>query len=113
MSFFKKLFGSPEEENVEQQSSLEEETSEEEHEKKYEFETLRDDGLRAMNIHQEPYAIKCFEAAREYFPDNEEIQGYLAEAHIHVGQGKEAMKLLVPLVEKHPESFKLLYACVS
>ena len=111
MSFFKKLFGTPQEAPTDNEVAPQDETiNEEEHEKRYNFETLRDDGLRAMNIRQPALAIKYFMAALEFMPEDEETQGHLAEAYIQTGQGKMALEILNKLSTKHPNEFKLFYA---
>lgn len=109
MSILKFFFGTSSN-AVESENVNGEEQSEEEHERKYNFETLRDDGLRALDIGQFSYAVRCFSAALEYMPEHEETQGYLAEAYIRMGEGLKALDLLDELVKKYPENYKLLYA---
>lgn len=60
---------------------------------KNKYETLRDDGVRAMQMGEFPYAEKCLRAALEL---NREIRtvGFLAEACLRMGHFADALPLL-------------------
>lgn len=60
------------------------------------FEALRDDGVRAMQIHELPYAVKCFKAALGFKHDLQTV-GYLAEAYLRMDNYEEALPLLKEL----------------
>ncbi len=112
MGFFKRIFGhqdAPTAVNTEETPS---ETSEETTTKETEFETLRDDGIRAMRIGQTDYAERCFQAALER-KDDDEIKGLLAELYIQEHRGKEALPVLEALIQKHPQETKLRIAAIQ
>ena len=76
-----------------------EETEDEEelHERKYKFETLRDDGLRALQVNQVDYAVRCLSSALEY-KDDDTTRLHLAEAYMRLYKGGEALPLLDTLI---------------
>ena len=84
----------------------EEEVQEAEHERKYNFETLRDDGLRAMQIGHINYAAKCLSAALEYQEDFETSLN-LSECYIRLHQGDRAIPILRQLQQHNPENPQL------
>lgn len=57
------------------------------------FETLRDDGVRAMQMGELPYAQKCFTAALALQHDLRTV-GFLAEALLRTGEYEKALPLL-------------------
>lgn len=71
-----------------------------------EFVTLRDDGIRAMQQKQLPYAKRCFTAALEK-KDDEDTKSYLAEVCVRLNEGEVALPLLTELVKKHPDEIQL------
>jgi len=87
-------------------ASEEDDEREAEHERKYNFETLRDDGLRAMQIGHMEYAAKCLSAALEYQDDFETHQN-LSECYIRLHQGDKAMPILRQLQQSNPENAQL------
>ena len=76
-----------------------EEEEEAVHDRKYKFETLRDDGLRAMQIGQTEYAVRCLSSALEYKDDNES-RLHLAEAYMKLYKGGEALTQLEELLRR-------------
>ena len=115
IGFLKKVFGnsdtaSTNEAETTANPSIEETNPEETGDTKAtEFDTLRDDGIRAMRIGEFNYAERCFQAALER-KDDEEVKGLLAELYIHSRDGEKALALLEELSEKHPNELKLLIA---
>lgn len=118
MNFFKKLFSSNDSKSTqdnpffdhteETDNEIKSVTSENEEEKQEEvrdteFETLRDDGLRAMRMNEFRYAENLFKGALER-KDDEETKSYLAEVYLRIGDGTKALPLLEELSEKHPEN---------
>lgn len=75
MSFFSAIFGTQERSD------------------KSKFETLRDDGVRAMQMGEFPYAEKCFRAALEIDRELRTV-GFLAEACLRMGHFADALPLL-------------------
>lgn len=88
MGFFSSIFGTPQ-------------TSEE-----GKFDTLRDDGVRAMQMGELPYAEKCLKAALE-LRDDDKARGFLAEVYLHMGRYAEALPLLETLCAAHPDDKEL------
>lgn len=135
MSFFKKLFGgkpsgaehsaepdtesvTPEEsheqpetqksgnEEAQVQSASEPEATEQTN---VEFETLRDDGVRALRMGETAYAEKCFRAALER-KDDDHVKAFLAEACLRQNEGREAYNLTTDLLTRHAGDETLLQA---
>lgn len=108
MEFFKKLFAA-----APQPADCEaaEERSEDEaaHEVDYEFETLRDDGVRALKLAAYGRAETYFKGALER-RDDPEVRGFLAEVYLRSGRGDEAKELLKQLVAEQPDSRQLWQA---
>ena len=88
MSFLKKLFGTPENLSPEEEAQAAARRN---------FETLRDDGVRAMQMGEVPFALKCFEEALNITPGDRRTQAFKAEAHLRMGQYAEALPLLKAL----------------
>ncbi len=119
MNFFKKLFGSSDSEtkqdnpfldnmdtaenetNTQTAETVNEEQANKERDK--EFETLRDDGLRAMRMNEYQYAERLFIGALTR-KDDEDTRSYLAEVYLRLGAGAKALPLLESLSEKHPDN---------
>lgn len=70
------------------------------------FETLRDDGVRAMQMGEMPYAVKCFKAALEIEHDTKTV-GFLAEVLLRMQNYSEALPLLEELVKTETEDIEL------
>ena len=79
----------------------------EDKQKKKNFEILKYNGIRARNMNQIPYAIKCFKEAIA-LNDDTETMGLLASIYIQNGQIEEARNLLNRLCEKAPENIEAL-----
>lgn len=75
----------------------------EDKQKKKNFEILKYDGIRARNIHQLPYAIKCFEEAIALQEDTETMS-LLAATYTQAGEIEKACHILNRLCEKEPEN---------
>ena len=93
MSFLKKLFGTPENLSPEEEAQAAARRN---------FETLRDDGVRAMQMGEVPFALKCFEEALNITPGDRRTQAFKAEAHLRMGQYAEALPLLKSLAADEP-----------
>ena len=102
MGFFKSLFSSNNSETDEQ--TLEQEAAEK---KRITFETLCDNGLRAMNIKEFRLATDYLSKAIELEPDNEKAQSYLAEAYMNCNEMEKALPLLQRIATTHPDNVRL------
>lgn len=98
MGFFKSLFSSPQisEEQQQEQVSVEK--------KRIAFETLRDGGVRAITLKEYKLAEDYFVKAIELNSDDEEIKALLAEAYLGENKMEDALKILKPMSEKHPDN---------
>ena len=112
MGFFNKIFKSQQPAATQHTSDNPSDTSDETRSKDSEFETLRDDGIRAMRIGETDYAERCFEAALQRKEDDG-IKGLLAELYIQSHCGNKALPILEALVEKHPHETKLRIAAMQ
>lgn len=74
-----------------------------------EFETLRDDGVRAMRMGEAAYAEKCFRAALER-KDDDRVKAFLAEACLRQNEGRAAYEVLADLLTRHADDENLLQA---
>lgn len=83
------------------------EGSEQEKQEKKNFEILKYDGIRARNIRQLPYAIKCFEEATALKEDVETME-LLAASYLQTGKTDEARKVYHRLTEIAPDNAKIL-----
>lgn len=97
MGFFKQLFG----------GSAHENSQNEQQDTAHDFEILKYDGVRAMNIGQLDYAIKCFEKALEIHEDLE-IHDYLSQIYIRTDKMTEALDHLSILHEAQPDNIRIL-----
>lgn len=70
------------------------------------FVMLRDDGVRAMQMGELPYAEKCFRAALE-LQDDLQTQGYLAEALLRQQRHADALPLLQSLAASPEKSLEI------
>jgi tetratricopeptide (TPR) repeat protein len=92
MGFFKSLLGF-------------EDTPEQKNEK--DFETLKVDGMKAMNIRKTDYAIACFQRALEIHEDAE-VRSCLAKAYLNSGEAllaKDQLETLVSTQRENPDEW--------
>ncbi len=92
MGFFKSLLGF-------------EDTPEQKEEK--DFETLKVDGMKAMNIRKTDYAIACFQRALEIHEDAE-VRSCLAKAYLNTGEpllAKNQLETLVSTQRDNPDEW--------
>lgn len=73
---------------------------------KNKFEILRDDGVRALQMGELPYAEKCFKAALELQPDLK-TTGFLAEVYLRMQNFEAALPLLENLVKSEAKTYEL------
>ena len=73
------------------------------------FDTLKYDGIRARNIHQLPYAIKCFENAIR-LKEEPETMMLLTNAYLQTDATDDARTTLDRLVEIQPDHLENLLA---
>lgn len=94
MGFFKSLFGGN------KQADTEEKKVED---KAKNFDMFKFDGVKALRMGQQVYAIKCFRAALE-INDDLEVRDYLAQAYIRNGELLPAYEQLQKLAEAQPDN---------
>ena len=70
------------------------------------FDTLRDDGVRAMQMGEMPYAEKCLKAALELQHDLKAV-GFLAEVYLRMQKYAEALPLLQELHEADADNVEV------
>lgn len=70
------------------------------------FETLRDDGVRAMQMGELPYAEKCFLAALDIERDTKTLS-FLAETYLCMRNSEKACPLLSELHAKEPDNVEV------
>lgn len=101
MGFFQRIFGAPQNTSEEQDQRSQERN----------FNTLRDDGIRAMRMGESGYAVRCFESALS-IKDDVQTRGLLAEACLRQGNLEKALPLLETLAAAEPAniSVRLLWA---
>lgn len=93
MGLFTSLFGGKKENEQKQE--------------KKNFEILKYDGIRARNMRQLPYAIKCFEKAVE-IDDEPETLKYLAISYTDMGRIEDARITFDRLLARKPEDTEAL-----
>lgn len=98
MSLFNRIFGNPD-----QPEQRPDETSDPERK----FQILKDDGVRARNMKEIPFAIQCFKEALKIKDDTETLS-YLAEAYLLAGQTEAALPCLEKLTTAEPDNLRLL-----
>lgn len=98
MGFFKQLFGGGDNDNH---------TQEQQQDKARDFDVLKYDGVRAMNMGQIDYSIKCFSKALE-LKDDLETRDYLSQAFMRSDQMDLAMEQLAKLREAQPDNVRIL-----
>lgn len=81
--------------------------SREETERRRRFETLRDDGVRAMGMGESAFAAKCFAAALELEPDDLKTTGYMAECRLRMREYAEALPCLERLAQAEPRNVEV------
>lgn len=93
MNLFKALFGSKEEKPEEKQKAEEAKN----------FDVLKYDGVRALHSNQTEYAIRCFTHALQ-MQDDLEINDYLSQAYIRMGELLQAYEQLQKMAEAQPDN---------
>lgn len=93
MNFFQKLFGSKTENADEKRAE----------DKEKNFDVLKYDGVRALRMGQNEYAIKCFRHALE-IDDDLEVHDYLSQALLHNNELLPAYKELQILANAEPDN---------
>lgn len=97
MGFWKQLFGgqdlTPEEELQNKQNKN--------------FDLLKYDGVKAMKMGKADYAVRCFEEALKLKADLE-VNDYLSQVYIRLGELDEAMGQLDILDAAHPDQIQIL-----
>ena len=71
------------------------------------FDILKYDGIRAKNIKQLPYAIKCFEEALAIKEDTETMI-LLASSYLQTGNIEEARNTYTKIMNKEPENIEIM-----
>ncbi len=71
------------------------------------FQTLRDDGVRAMRMGETKFATQCFEEALEINASDIQTIGFLAEARLRMQNYIEALPLLITLAAEQPDNFEI------
>lgn len=102
MGFFKALF-SGKEEDTKSQKEVEDAKN---------FDVLKYDGVRALRINQNDYAVKCFTHALD-IQDDLEVRDYLSQAYIRIGEFDSACRQLKFLAERQPDNLQLLIRLAS
>ncbi len=102
MGFLKALFSGKEEDSK----------SQKEVENAKNFDVLKYDGVRALRINQNDYAVKCFTHALD-IQDDLEVRDYLSQAYIRIGEFDLACKQLKFLAEHYPDNLQLLIRLAS
>lgn len=92
MSFFKKILTPP----TEQES------------RDRDFRTLADDGIRAMQMGELPYARTCLEKALEMQPDDLRVLSCCAEVYFRLSLFKEALPAFTRLADAEPDNANIL-----
>ena len=103
MSFLRKIFGGP----AEEQLSPEELAAKEAQQQERNFQTLRDDGVRAMHMGEFPFAQKCFDAALAIHADDLQTLAYKAEVLFRMGNYADALPVFEQLVAAEPDNVGL------
>ncbi len=98
MGFLDFLFGSNEQESAEEKAAREQQKR---------LDTLKHDGIRAKQMRELPYALRCFQEALRLCPEDEQTQSLLAETLMQMGMSAEAHPLLQQLAEKHELNLEL------
>lgn len=93
MNFLKVLFGGKEEKPEDRKKAEEAKN----------FDVLKYDGVRAMHSNQMEYAIRCFVHALQ-IQDDLEINDYLSQAYIRIGELPQAYEQLQKLAEAQPDN---------
>lgn len=74
---------------------------------RHRFETLRDDGVRAMRMGAADYAAKCFAAALEMQPEDLRTTGYMAECLCGMQEYAAARPYLERLAAAEPRNVEV------
>lgn len=75
--------------------------------RQHRFETLRDDGVRAMHMGEHAFAAKCLGAALELEPDDLKTTGYMAECLLRMQDFASARPLLERLTAADPNNVEV------
>lgn len=70
------------------------------------FSTLRDDGVRAMQMNELPYAEKCFLAALDIKADLK-TKSFLAEVYLRLNNSEKALPLLQTLADSERDTLEI------
>ncbi len=101
MGFFKSLFSSEPVAGNENSGQTETEK------KRIAFETLRDNGVRALNMKEYKMASAYFEKALELNAADSDACALLAEAYLRGGDMENALKLLRPMAASSPDNINV------
>ena len=88
------------------------EANKQEQQEQKNFDILKYDGIRARNMHQFAYAIRCLKEAIALKEDTEAME-YLASSYIATGSIEDARNVYNRLVELEPENIKVLLSLAS
>jgi tetratricopeptide (TPR) repeat protein len=97
MGFWKQLFGGQELTPEEEQQNRQDKN----------FDLLKYDGVKALKIGKADYAVRCFTEALKLKADLE-INDYLSQAYIRLGELDKAMQQLDILDAAHPDQVQIL-----
>lgn len=97
MIFFKRIFSNKENQKEDNKERLTEK----------EFDILKYDGIKALQVDGIDYAIQCFKYALD-IQDDLEIRDHLSQAYIKSNQLSEAQEQLQKLAELQPENQQIL-----
>lgn len=100
MSFFSKIFGNSSPAPAEDENAVQAQQNRD-------FNTLRDDGVRAMSMGEFPFAVKCFKAALGMKDDLHTLSLY-AETLYRMGDFPEAHNVLTQLSQRDAENVNVL-----
>lgn len=101
MGFFKSFFSSSSPEKPEPAESAEQASADVE---RIRFETLRDNGVRAMRMREMKMAAGYLEKALELRPDDKQTKAFLAEAYLRSARSADALPILQEISEREPKN---------
>lgn len=81
--------------------------------RRHRFETLRDDGVRAMRMGEHAFAAKCLGAALDMEPDDLKTTGYMAECLLQMQDYAGARPRLERLAEAEPRNVEVRLLLVT
>jgi tetratricopeptide (TPR) repeat protein len=103
MGFLSSLFSSQKEEAPSEEKPKDDQSN---------FDVLKYDGIRAMQIREISYAIKCFQEALKIRPDMETMN-YLANAHSMIDDQESALEIINEMLLMKPERINLLLSRIN